>query len=288
MAKVERIINLGSSSEGNAFYIELISDATHRPLNLLIECGFEYKELLKRMVANKIDVSEIDVVLVTHKHKDHSASLKDFVTRGFVVYAPKSVYEHYEIDTFHNPRLNIVEGYVRYLIHEGITIYPIPLEHHDTNEHIENYGYIINIGKNFDILFAIDTKYIPQDLSDYKFKMIFVEANYIENNIKFALYDAQKQNDKGKVSRYKRLYNSHFSLENLARTLDGTINDNAKPFNLSETDLIYLMHLSSNKTTNEQYYTMFLRKFIEQTRHKTFAKNSIRVVAMKKEGGFQL
>lgn len=284
MAKVERVINLGSSSEGNAFYIELVSDADHKPFNLLIECGFDYKTLLKKMIANKIDILDIDAVLITHKHKDHSAAFLDLYKRGYEIYAPQSVFDLLSIDG----GKNVTKAYQKKMIQNGITITPIPLEHHDVNEQVENYGYIINIGENFDILFAIDTKYIPQDLSDYKFKYIFIEANYIEQNIKFALYDAQKNKDKGKVTRYKRLYNSHFSLENLARTLDGTINEDAKPFDLSQTDIIYLMHLSSNKMTNEKYYTFFLSKFIDKTRHKTKAKDTLRVVAMKKEGGFQL
>lgn len=288
MAKVERIINLGSSSDGNSFYIELISDANQKPFNLLIECGFEYKELLRRLVKNNIDITDIDAVLVSHKHKDHSASLKELVSRGFTVFAPKSTFDNHSVQVEGNSKIHVVEEYKTFTMSKGINVYPIPLEHHDVNEHIENFGYIINIGDDFNILFAIDTKYLPQDLSDYTFKMIFIEANYIENNIRFALYDAIKQKDKGKISRYKRLYNSHFSLENLARTLDGTINENAKPFNLSQTDIVYLMHLSSNRTTNEKYYTTFLKKFIDSTREKTSAKNSIRVVAMKKEGGFQL
>ena len=282
MPKVERIVNLGSSSEGNAFYIELIAD-NQKPFNLLIECGFEYKDLLKRLIQNKIDVLDIDAVLVTHLHKDHSASFKHLYDRGYKTYAPKSVYEH---NNLKYDETNALKAYTVNIISPGIFVKPIPLEHHDTDKQIENFGYIIELEKDYSILFAIDTKYIPQDLSDYKFNLIFIEANYIESNIKFALFDAQKNKDRGKVARYKRLYNSHFSLENLARTLDGSINEMAKPFDLSQCDTLFMMHLSRNKQTNEKYYTMFLSKFIDKTRDITKAKDTMRIVAMKKEGGF--
>jgi phosphoribosyl 1,2-cyclic phosphodiesterase len=285
MSRVERIVNLGSSSEGNAFYIEILPANSREPFNILIECGFEYKEMLRKLVENKIDVLDIDAVLVTHLHKDHSASFKTFHERGYKTYAPKSVFEHYNLQYSEN---NILKEYENKSIDDEIVIKPIPLEHHDANVQVENFGFIIEVSNDYHILFAIDTKYIPQDLSAYKFNLIFIEANYVENNIKFALFDAQRKQDRGKVARYKRLYNSHFSLENLAKTIDGSINSMAKPYNLSNCDTIFLMHLSSNKQTNEKYYTMFLSKFIDKTRHITNAKDTLRVVAMKKEGGFVL
>lgn len=276
---INRIINLGSSSDGNSFYIELQPE-NEKQFNLLIECGFDYNTLLKKFIQNKIDVTDIDAVVVSHLHKDHSMSVKHFVDRGYEVYAPQSVYDLYHI------KGNVLSSYNPMILSDSINIIPLPMEHYDVNQKVENYGFIIHIKNKYHILFVIDTKYIPQDLSNYQFDMIFIESNYIEDSIKHALYDAEKKQDKGKIKRYERLYNSHFSLENVARTFDGSINKNARPLDLSKTTNIFLMHLSSNRQTNDRYYELFLKNFIDATRDITNAKPNIMVKAMKKDGGF--
>ena len=106
------------------------------------------------------------------------------------------------------------------------------------------------------MLYVIDTRYIPQDLSQYKFDVIFIEANYLEDKVMWALTLKESKN-KGNIARYSRLVNSHMSLENLARTLDGSLTEDSKPFNLSKTKLIFLTHLSSGHLTNESYYKNF-------------------------------
>lgn len=285
MDRVKRIINLGSSSEGNAFYLELQTDNHKKTYNLLIECGFEYKEIVKRMLTHKIDMLDIDAILVSHLHKDHSASFKDFHERDYIIYSPKSVYDHFGIE---DTKGHALDAYKWRQIGDDIHVLPLPMEHHDIDKQIENFGYVIKVNNDYQILYVIDTKYIPQDLSEYQFNMMIVEANYLEQNIKYATFDAIKNKNRGNVSRYKRLVNSHFSLENLARTLDGTINHHSKPYDLSKCDIIFLTHLSSNKQTNDRYYSHFLKLFIDSTKDKTKAKDTIKVVSMKKEGGFDV
>lgn len=75
------------------------------------------------------------------------------------------------------------------------------------------------------------------------------------------------------------------SLENLARTLDGSLTEDSKPFNLSKTKLIFLTHLSSGHLTNEAYYKMFLTEYLKQTKKKT-KYNDAKIVICKKDGGF--
>ena len=58
----------------------------------------------------------------------------------------------------------------------------IPLLHQDKGKDIYNLGYIISIANEFNMLYVIDTRYIPQDLSHYKFDVIFIEANYLEES----------------------------------------------------------------------------------------------------------
>lgn len=281
MTKVGRIINLGSSSHGNSFYIEFKTSQGQK--NFLIECGFEYKELLKRMVKNGIDINKINAVLVTHKHSDHSKSIKDFVERGIEVFAPQEVFDFYNIETY---QYYVFNEYEKKVLYDTITIVPIPLEHNDTREKVTNYGYLINVENEFNMLFVIDTKYIPQNLSNAKFDVIFIEANYITQNVIFAIKNANKRNDHGNQVRYARLLNSHFSIENVAKTLDGTISSNSKPFDLSKTKAIFLTHISSNKLTNDSFYREFIKNYIDKTRDKTNAHKDLKVVVCLQDGGF--
>jgi len=276
---VKRIINFGSSSEGNSFYLEL-QPKLGSQVNILIECGFEYNELLKKMIEQKVDVSEIDFILISHHHKDHSASVKHFSERGYQIYAPKSVFDVHNVKNG-----NVVNEMDIIELYDNIEILAVPLEHYDSDKRVENFAYVISIDGLYHILYAIDTRRIPEELKFFKYDIMMIEANYVENNIKIALSDAKKSNDKGKIARYSRLENSHLSLENLARNLDGTIFDGATPFDLSKTTNIFLLHLSSNKLTNERYYELFLSKYIDATRKKTNAHPNLKVRTMLKKGG---
>lgn len=281
MNRVGRILNLGSSSLGNAFYIELFTNNEQK--NILIECGFEYKELLRRMVKNGIDINSISDVFVTHAHKDHSASVKQLVNAGIPIFAPQSVFTQYDLPMY---EFTTFEEYERKMIYDGFSVVSIPLEHYDTDKKVENFGYIFEIENDFKMLFAIDTKYIPQDLSKFQFNVIFIEANYLHDKIHFAMKNATKSNNYGEQKRYSRLLDSHLSLENLAKTLDGTISKKAKAFDLSKTKAIFLTHLSSNNQTNDNYYKQFLLNYLERTKEKTSMNDDLQVVVCKKEGGF--
>jgi phosphoribosyl 1,2-cyclic phosphodiesterase len=284
MSKIGRFLNFGSSSEGNCYYIELLSNRLTKPYKLILELGFNYNETLKFLTKNNVSINEIDGVLISHWHSDHSKSVLDFVKRGFNVFAPKDVFEKQKI--FSDEKF-IMEEYKWKKLVDGIDVLPIPLEHFDNGERVNNFGYIIDVDdSDFTILFVTDTKFIPQDLSKFSFDMILIEANYLEDTTTFALREAQSTNNYANITRYSRLVDSHMSLENLARTLDGSIRENSKPFDLSKTKFIGLLHLSSNKTTNKMYYKEFLKNYLIKTKVKTNVKDNIDVRILKKEGGF--
>lgn len=270
-----KILNLGSSSSGNLYYVEIREESRDKPFILVIEAGFSYNEILRRLTKERIDINTVDVFLISHEHNDHSMGGRELASRGFKIYAPYTLDYATEI---------IVEKRWTYLSN-NIKVLGFPLLHQDKGKDIYNLGYIISVGNDFNMLYVIDTRYIPQDLSQYKFDVIFIEANYLEDKVMWALRDAKRRQSKGNIARYSRLVNSHMSLENLARTLDGSLTEDSKPFDLSNTKLIFLTHLSSGALTNEAYYKVFLTEYLKQTKKKTKFKDA-KIVICKKDGGF--
>jgi len=63
------VASLGSGSRGNAFLVES-ADAT-----LLVDAGFSGRQLLRRLDILGVDPESIDVVVVTHEHRDHTAGM---------------------------------------------------------------------------------------------------------------------------------------------------------------------------------------------------------------------
>ena len=80
---------------------------------------------------------------------------RELASRGFKIYAPYTI--EYATKT-------IVENQWTHL-DKNIKVLGIPLLHQDKGKDIYNLGYIISIANEFNMLYVIDTRYIPQDLS---------------------------------------------------------------------------------------------------------------------------
>jgi phosphoribosyl 1,2-cyclic phosphodiesterase len=71
---------LGSSSAGNCYLLQADSGET-----LILDCGIPIKEIKKGL---NWDITGVVGVLCTHKHLDHSKSVKDFETMGIPICKP--------------------------------------------------------------------------------------------------------------------------------------------------------------------------------------------------------
>jgi len=248
-----KVLSLGSSSMGNAYYIEINRKGYPNPYKLLIECGLKYKELSRRLLNIGISISDINGFLVTHEHHDHSISVPALLERGKKVYAPKSVFEHFNVlDQVTNE--NIMKANHSKRIADKIDVLGFELEHkNEDGSKTYNLGYIITAECDYEthnILFVTDTQYIRYDLSNYKFNTIFIEANNLTRNIIMALKQAQAKGDKYKEIHFDRVLHSHMLVENTIKTLIGTKKRNG--FDLSETNMIFLIHLTASGLANPQ------------------------------------
>lgn len=75
-----RLKCLGSSSAGNCYLLTSDSGET-----LILDCGIPIKEIKKGLNWN---IKDVVGVLCTHKHLDHSKSVKEFIDMGIPVFEP--------------------------------------------------------------------------------------------------------------------------------------------------------------------------------------------------------
>jgi phosphoribosyl 1,2-cyclic phosphodiesterase len=256
-----KVINLGSSSNGNAFYIELYRKDYPNPFRLLIECGFDFQELSKRLLNKGISINDINAILVTHEHNDHSISVPQLVARKKKVYAPMTVFEKYKLSSNIDSKY-VMENKTEKGIADGIIVTGMELDHeNDDGSKTYNLGYIITVDKWFNILFVTDTKFIRYDLSGYQFNVIFIEANNLHRVIYSALQNAQQNHNKWEEIHFNRVLKSHMLVEKTALTL--------ATFDLKKTDIIYLIHLSANTIINTfEFKGIVKNKLIETEKYR--------------------
>ena len=80
-----------SGSAGNLYRISSYNYRT----NLLIECGLKMKDI-RRILG--LSLNEIDAVLLTHEHMDHSKSINEILRMGIDVYTSKGTAVATKID----------------------------------------------------------------------------------------------------------------------------------------------------------------------------------------------
>lgn len=217
-----RITPLASSSAGNAYHV------TDGETALLLDAGLSFKEI-QRGVNYK--VSQLAGCLITHNHGDHIKGLKDLVNKGVDVYLSQGTadalgYRHH--------RFNTVRAFEGFTIGTW-TIIPFDVQH-DVDEPL---GYLLINKLGETLLFATDTYYIK-----YKFTNIthlLIECNYSQELVKQRIVDEPDEQARQALSaRYKRLLQSHMSLENLK--------DFIRANDLSRLKEVWLIHLSDGNS----------------------------------------
>lgn len=93
-----RVVVLASGSEGNATYIET------EEIKILIDLGKNAKYIKSKLESIGVNPEEINYILISHTHKDHTSALKTFVTRykTSILLSQKMFYELEEIKDYNN------------------------------------------------------------------------------------------------------------------------------------------------------------------------------------------
>lgn len=203
---------IASGSSGNCYKI------SNEDTTLLIECGIPYKKIQQAL---NFKTTDIDGVLVSHEHGDHSKACKDLIKAGVNLYMTKGTKEALKLDSH---RVKTFRQWSMYLdVEIGSFIIKPFRTIHDAREPV---GFIIcdSISKE-ELVFITDTQYSIYNFSpDY----FMVEVNYVTETI--------NKSEKIHPDLRARIKKTHMSLETAINLLERS--------DLSNLKKIYVMHLS--------------------------------------------
>lgn len=209
---------LATGSAGNAY---LVKDGMHK---ILIECGIDFKIIQERL---NFETSSLDAVLISHEHKDHAKSARNFIRVGIPMVMSDGTMVALGID----PTFVEVAKSEQPMTVGKWRVLPFAVEH----DSVEPLGFLIMSPSGKKILYATDTCYLR-----YKFKGVnyyLIEANYQES---FLL-----ENDSINNFLKDRIRRSHFEIGNCINFL--------RACDLGQTEKIHLLHLSDHNADRQTF-----------------------------------
>lgn len=147
---------LSSGSAGNNYILDMNGE------KLILELGVPFKETLKNQ---NFDLSGVVGCLLSHIHGDHSKGIKDALSYGLQVYAPREVCDKY-------PKCHRVNNLKRYQI-GGFIVMPLRVPHGACEE---CFAYHITMPDGQTLLFATDLERFPFSIKGITHLML--ECNY--------------------------------------------------------------------------------------------------------------
>lgn len=210
---------IASGSSGNCYKV------SNEDTTLLIECGIPYKKIQQAL---NFKTTDIDGVLVSHEHGDHSKACKDLIKAGVDLYMTKGTKEALKLDSH---RVKTFDQYHLYLNLEigSFKIKPFKTIH-DAKEPV---GFVIYDSlEREELVFITDTQYSIYNFSPNYF---MIEVNYDKKTIN----DNQGLNEELR----ERIKKNHMSLDTAINLLERS--------DLSRLKKIYVMHLSDHNSDAE-------------------------------------
>lgn len=247
-----RFLSLSSGSNGNCYYIG------NDKCGLLIDVGIGSRTIRKRLANVGIDLSSIDMVLVSHDHFDHIKSLGTFTERYKIpVYTTREIIEsfdrHFCTRGFMNGHCHALtpEKPVELKMREGsITVTPFRVPHDAS----DNVGYHLNFsGETFtfmtDIGAVTESAVHFASLADH----LIIESNY---DYEMLIHGPYEEELKLRI----RQGHGHLSNEQTAELIEKAL-EAADLSKVTPKD-VFLCHLSENNNTPEKALKV-VRKCLE-------------------------
>ncbi len=225
---------LSSGSKGNS---TLISGGG---ANILVDCGITKKKLVSELSQVNSSIPEIDKLLISHGHSDHTAGIR-FIPSSNWMTSPEVVEDTLLSDQYFYP-------YHEFQV-KGMTITPLPLSHDAKN----TMGFLFSDGEE-SLVYITDTGYIKEKvISLIKDKTYYV---FESNHDTKMLYESER-------SSYliQRIHSDKGHLDNVesATYLSSLIG--------ADTKEVTLAHLSEECNTPEKAMETFNKVMIAQLGH---------------------
>lgn len=219
---------LASGSKGNCSLIETAS------ARFLIDIGITYQRLKKELEKMNLNLDDIDALLLTHAHNDHTSGLKVLLKHtNFKIYANKDIIKELTVD-IDKERIELYDS----IMHLNSTELTIFKTSHDAKGSV---GFLIT-DDGSSLVYITDTGYLNR-----KYFKLLTNRNiyYIESN-----HDEKMLMD-GPYPYYlkQRILSDegHLSNETTSKYLKKLVGDSTK--------YIILAHLSEHNNKEELAYT---------------------------------
>ncbi|MDD3766967.1 MAG: MBL fold metallo-hydrolase [Eubacteriales bacterium] len=174
-----KLCTLVSGSSGNSIFL------SHNGTNILIDCGVSGKQIQNSLNQINVSADEIDYILVTHEHIDHSKGVGVLSRRYDIpIVASHGTWLGMEIGEIadHN---KIVFNENSQMDIGGIGVTPFDTPH----DAMQPKGYKFDLGDKR-IAIATDIGHINQNIKDAVFgcEIVILEANYDEDMLESGPY----------------------------------------------------------------------------------------------------
>lgn len=230
-----KIAVLASGSKGNATYIET------KKYKILIDLGVSVKYINSKLEALSTNMDEIDYVLITHLHSDHTKSLENLgKDRKTQICVTPSMHRSLK-------RLN---NELKYFIYDGDIVFgdlkiTVISTSHDS---VDSRGFLITEG-NSSLVYITDTGYLNKKyLKELANKSVYIiESNHDPKMLREGKYPLWLQ---------RRVLSSdgHLCNEDSATYLAKLIG--------KDTKRVILAHLSQENNSEEVALKTFLNKMV--------------------------
>ena len=203
---------LGSGSSGNCY---LLSTETK---TLILDCGIPIMEIKKGL---NFDLSKVVGCVVTHSHKDHSLSAKDFENMGIPVFKP-----------YENKEPIILNGWNGTIQAFDLTDKDGKFMHTNADgSECPCYGFLITHPDLGRMLYITDTELVKWRFKDINH--ILISCNYQKKYI-------EDEN----LAKRNHVFRGHMELE--------TVKEFIKANNSDSLQSIILCHLSNDNANPEE------------------------------------
>ena len=169
-----RVISTGST-KGNCYALQSSTGEI-----VLLDCGCKYKKILRGI---DYQISNVEAVLLSHGHGDHTEAFKEIMDAGIQIYTNDETMEHLKIITGELMK-SVLERYPFRVGSFIVTPFELPHTTYDkeANQLIpcSNYGYLVEHEEMGKLLYMTDFEYCIYSFRKMKIEHLVIECNYCE------------------------------------------------------------------------------------------------------------